>query len=117
MMIITSASQIGTIEVATSNDGRIIFAPIGNDRLLIDGRDVDAGYGCYLNERHQISDEIVDLTLLAEARGLIKEVRDYNDAIRDGLRERENASLDRLDSHLASDLRKVRGGYIDTWTF
>lgn len=108
-MQITQTNGNGIIEKARSDCGRVQYWPIGNDRLLIDGRDADRGRFAGGGE---VPEDLWDI-----ACDLRHEVDDYNHNALDGERR---AAVDReadRQQRIADSLRGTRGTYADPNTF
>ena len=100
-MINITKGIAGHIQRATSDDGRIQYLPIGNDRILIDGRDCWRGAYCD-NTTGYVTDERVEADLWTATCDLMRQVDDHNQAVADALRE---ADFGRQDARAESEAR------------
>lgn len=113
-MQITTKSEIGTIRTAKSDDGRIEYLPIGNDRLIIDGR--DARRGVY-TVAGRASDEEVEETLWQAACELMRAVDSHNQEVLDNARDAAEAKEIEEAELLQKTLANTRGTYADKNTY
>lgn len=99
------------IDKAASDCGEVHYYPIGNDRLIVAGRDV------YQGRYADNGQPVTDRRLWATARRLMRTVDTHNraalDAARDASIDRECDRLEQLDKALAG----TRGTYVDPNTY
>lgn len=113
-MTITSQRD-GLIDAATTDDGRITYAPIQNDLLTIGGRVAWRGQYCDSDGRQTF--EAVDAADWSAACDLMGEVNVHRQARFDAKRRAaDEAGTARLD-RLARAMAGTRGTYVDENTF
>lgn len=107
-MLKVTTSITGRIERLTSHDGRIQYLPIGNDRILIDGRDCWRGAYCDATTGY-VTAERVDAALWALACRLMAAVDGHNQAVSEAAREADFARQDARAEREAEMLANLRG--------
>ncbi len=116
-MQITQTNGAGYIWTATSDCGRIQYLPIGNDRLIIDGRDAYRGRYMDYSDAKRPGREAVESHLWDAACKLMQEVDDHNVANLDAARKSASArDIARYES-LSKAMAGTRGTYTDDNTF
>jgi len=92
------------IATATSDCGRVVYSPIGNDRLLIDGRDVYQGHWC--GPDGMMTDRVPTETM-APAIELMREVDAINFKIDEEMRDRDIQRQNARDQRWADAMANV----------
>lgn len=114
-MQVIDKNEIGIINKASNDDGSIQYWPIGNDRLIVNGRGVYQRE--YLNDSCKMSGELVAEDLWTQARELQDAVDDHNRRVLDDARDGHFAHRDAEAQAIADSLKGTRGTYTDPNTF
>lgn len=115
-MQIIQDNGAGMIEKAQSDDGRIQYWPIGNDRLLIDGQDAHRGFFCDGQGREDHS-RPVDAPTWRQACDLMAAVDAHNREALDLARAQHDARQADREDAIARSLAGTRGTYADPNTY